>query len=224
MGIWDFNDVEETSQFNKHPIWTLDVTDESDASQKQILKWLVTELTRLRQDHRSRLNEIQRHYKLYKGVSNDRLHRRNADRDDEYERVQVQRKVVINHLFDLTEQLVSRTSKYSPSVQFLPTNDEFHDKQASKLAKRLFDHVKYRERLDDKARRTTRFSKVAGEGYLFIEWDKDKGETHPQWEKSQKEGKKVPLMDENGRQMTSQRVKSSGLTRRSRLVMYLTKL
>ena len=201
MSIWDFNDVEQSSQANAKPIWTLNLEDESETGEKEVLKWLVTEIERLRQDNRNRINEIQRHYKLYKGVSNDRLHRRNADRDDEYERVQIQRKVVINHLYDLTEQHVSRTAKYAPAVQFLPTNDEFHDKQAAKLAKRLFDHIKYVERLDDKVRKTTRYTKVGGEGYLFITWNPDKGEVSPAYQKALQEagGEKIPQMDENGR-------------------------
>jgi len=200
MSIWSFNDVEQSSQANAKPIWALNLDDNSETGQKEILKWLVTEIERLRQDNRNRINEIQRHYKLYKGVSNDRLHRRNADRDDEYERVQVQRKVVVNHLYDLTEQHVSRTAKYAPAVQFLPTNDEFHDKQAAKLAKRLFDHVKYVERLDNKVRKTTRYTKVAGEGYLFIEWDPDKGPVHKDYQKALEQygANKIPQMDENG--------------------------
>jgi hypothetical protein len=202
--MWDFLDTDENAQFNAKPLWTIDLDKEEN--EELILKWCVTELEKLRQENRKRLDEIHRHYKLYKGVSQDRMHRRNADRDDEYERVQVQRKVVINHLYDLTEQSVSFTSKFRPAVQFLPTNDDFHDKQASKLAKRLFDHVKYVEKLDHKARTSVRLAKIAGEGYLFIEWDEDKGPKSPKWDEAIKEyGEgKIPLLDENGNQEEDQ--------------------
>jgi len=197
MSIWDSLDITADAQFNQKPIWTIKLDDPDN--EKNILKWLLTEIGKLRQENRNRQNEIYRHYKLYKGVSHDRMHRRNADRDDEYERVQVQRKVVINHLYDLTESHVSRTSRFKPSVQFLPTNDDFHDKQASKLAKRLFDHLSYLEHLDAKSRSAVRFSRVAGEGYLFIEWDPDKGPVSPKWTAAKEQyGDKVPLLDANG--------------------------
>jgi len=193
MSLFDLMDVSESQQSNTEPLWKIKLDDKD--SEKQILQWVMSELEKIRHENKSRLYEIFTNYKLYKGVSGDRLNRRNPNSEyDDIERVQVQRKLVINHLFDLTEQIVSRVSKYKPAVSILPTNDEFKDKQSSKLSKRLFDQIKYIQGLDDKSRQLIRYSKIAGEGYLFVEWNKDLGEKHP----AQSTEEKILFLDENG--------------------------
>lgn len=208
--MWD--SLEESQlAMNDKPIWTLNIG--SKAAEDDVLKWLVNELKKLRQEDRPRVEEIQRHYKLYKGISTERIHR-DSDRDTELDRTSIQRKIVINHLYDLTEQVVSRVSKFKPAVAVLPTNDEYEDKQAAKLAKRLNDHIAREQQLDMKSISALRYCKVAGEGYLFIEWDPECGQLHPKYKELKEEAKKkgvevrdleVPIKDSDGKPVTDSR-------------------
>lgn len=192
MGDMDENIVTK----NENPIWALDLDDKSNDD--NVLKWLNQELHRLRRISRTRVYEIKRHQKLYKGVALDRAHRTAYGSDTAIRSARVQKKIIVNHLYDLVEQAVSKVSKYKPNVAMLPTNDEFEDKQAAKLSKRLYDHIAYVQKLDDKVRQSVRTCKIAGEGYMFIEWCEDLGPDHPA---HKDRSEKIPLLDEQGNPM-----------------------
>ena len=198
MSSFDFFDRDDEIQVhaNARPIWTIGDLDDNE-NETQVLKWLNAEIDFLRQENRDRTDEVRKHYQLYKGLSLERI-ARSDERDRLVDRNRVQRKVVINHLYDLTEQRVARFVKFKPSVAILPTNDEFSDKQASKLAKRIFDHIKYIQRYDLKNQDAVRIKEIAGESYLFIEWNADLGPEHPASKRARENGEKVPLLDVNG--------------------------
>lgn len=207
MSMWDSLDDNQI-EMNDKPIWTLDLN--SSKNESDIKKWLMTELNSLRHEDLQRVEEIQRHYKIFKGVSTERLHR-SENRENESDRSAIQRKIVINHLYDLTEQMVSRVSKFKPSIAVMPNNDEYEDKQAAKLAKKLYDHIAREQSLDMKTIDNLRHCKVAGEGYIFVTWDPDIGPIHPKYkeleEKAEELGKtvkelKVPIRDSEGKPIT----------------------
>lgn len=206
MSLWDTVDDQQID-INDKPIWTLPL--KSAAASDDVRRWLMTELKKLRHEDRQRTEEIQRHYKLYKGVSTERLHR-DSNRETEIERSSIQRKIVINHLHDLTEQIVSRVGKFKPAIAVLPNNDEHKDKQAAKLAKLLYDHIAREQNIDMKSIENLRYCKVAGEGYLFVEWDPECGGLHPEYLKLKQEAKekgvevkdlKRPIKDAKGQVM-----------------------
>lgn len=198
MSLFDFFDNQDPAQVNANtrPIWTIGNLDK-DENEKALLKWLNSEVDFLRQENMDRVDEIKKHYQLYKGLSLERI-ARSDERDRLIDRNRIQRKVVINHLYDLTEQRVAKFVKFKPSTAILPTNDEFSDKQASKLAKRIVDHIKYVQRYDLKNQDAVRVKEIAGESYLFIDWNPELGEEHPQSMKSRQGEEKVPLLDSNG--------------------------
>ena len=186
MSLWDSVEDQQINM-NDKPIWTIGLNDPKQKD--DVRKWLMTELKKLRHEDRQRTEEIQRHYKLYKGVSTERLHR-DSDRETELDRTSIQRKLVINHLHDLTEQMVSRVGKFKPAVAVLPNNAEHEDKRAAKCAKMLYDHIARAQGLDLLSMENLRYCKVAGEGYIFIEWDENGGGIHPEYQKLQEEAEK----------------------------------
>lgn len=197
MSVWEQLEQADNIQANDKPIWAINPLDKKN--EKQVHKWLINDLQGLRQEDWDRVQEILRHHKLYKGLSADRIHRRD-DNNNDVSKAQVQRKVVLNYLYDATEQGVSYISKYKPAVQFMPANDEFKDKQASKLAAGLFNYIKYVNDFDMKAQMTTRNTKIAGGGFLFITWDKSMGPQHPAYKKAVEEegGTEITLRDDSG--------------------------
>ena len=175
MAIFSFDDLDGGIEFqaNSKPIWTVDQNND-----KELLKWLNAEVQWLEQENRDRIHEIKKHIALYKGISFDQIGR-DFHRDQAIDRSRIQKKLVVNHLYDLTEQRASRLTKFKPAVTILPTNDEFEDKQSAKVAELFWNHIKYVQQLDKKTVDIVKNSLIAGEGYLFIEWDPECGEEHP---------------------------------------------
>lgn len=84
--------------------------------------------------------------------------------------------VVINHLYDLTEQRISRLSRYKPAFDVLPANEEYRDRTAAKLQKQILDFIARRQQVDFKITELERWNAVFGEIYLMVEWNDSLGD------------------------------------------------
>lgn len=107
-------------------------------------------------------------------------------------------RVVINHLADFTTQWVSRLTRYRPAVAIYPARSPQHDADDAKIAKDVLDYIWYEQRVDEKLQEFARQMKVFGEAYMWILWDPQKGDLHPQFLQAQSQGLKVPITDESG--------------------------
>jgi hypothetical protein len=88
----------------------------------------------------------------------------------------MRQKVVLNVMYDFTEQVVSRVIKFKPNIAALPVNDEQEDFYSAKVAKNVYDYLYEKNRLDSSYQRLIRYALMTGEGWNFIEWDADKGD------------------------------------------------
>jgi hypothetical protein len=88
-------------------------------------------------------------------------------------------KLVVNHLYDLVETRVAQLSRLKPSIQVLPKNGEYQDKNAARASKMLIDHLFELNGMDNLERQVQRHKKIFGESYLFIGWDESEGDAHP---------------------------------------------
>lgn len=182
------------------PIWQYNLDSDADS---EIHRWLVQEKNYLVKEAEDRVRLARRNLALYKGIQYQALETRLDGRDRGSDRSTFIRKIVANHLFDLTKNRASRLIKYRPAVAVLPTNDEFEDKIAAKMSKYLLDHIWYCEDFEGKIQlQLATYAMVMGEVYLFILWDKTKGDLNPAYVEAAKKHKgKVPLLDENGAQV-----------------------
>lgn len=182
----------------KYPLYSLNLDD--PRNEKEVLAWLSSELGYLEQENESRIRVMRRNLALYKGIQYQETETRLNDRDRGQDRAQVIRKIVCNHLYDLTKNRGSRLIKFRPAVAILPTNDELGDKVAAKVTKQLLDHIWYESDFEGKIQtQLVTNALVMGESYLFVLWNEDKGDLNPAWVKASKEhGGKVPVLDENG--------------------------
>ena len=100
MSMFDFFDGDDTIQVraNTRPIWTIGDLDDSK-NDGQILKWVNAEVDFLRQENRDRVDEIRKHYQLYKGLSLERL-ARSDERDRRFRPSQLHRFCLKAVLFD----------------------------------------------------------------------------------------------------------------------------
>ena len=200
-----FDDLDSGLQAHapKDPIWTMDLDDE--ANEDDIQKWLVGELQYLQSKSDDRIKRQRKNLALYKGVQYETQDTRQDRRDIGESRSNVMRKIVVNHLYDLAKNRASRLIKYKPAVAILPTNDEFSDKVSAKLTKALLDHIWYEQKFEGEiSLQVATWAMVMGECYVFPKWNPQAGDLSPAYKESKakadKEGRKIPLLDENGQQ------------------------
>lgn len=190
-----FDTLDDTSSYvrNDKPIWQLNVSDPK--SEDVVHKWLLTELSYLKNINQDRIREQYRNVALYKGIQyfNQEVRRGTNDRD--LDRSKVAPKLVINHIYDYTEQKTARLMRFKPAIAVLPAHDQQKDKVNSKKAKVILDDIQYREQFDSKAQLAVRSSKVLGESYLFTVFNHNKGPLHPDF----LAGEKEPMLDESGK-------------------------
>jgi len=178
----------------KRPIWTIDLDDAQN--EKKILDWLNGELSYLIYKSRERLSLIERNEHLYRGIQYETQEIRRDLQDRSVDKSRSLPKIVVNHLYDLTANRVSRLVKYKPAVAILPNSNEHQDKISAKTTKSLLDNIWYNEDFDSTITPLMAVTAaVKGEAYLWIDWDPDKGDLHPD---SPKGGNPVVLKSENG--------------------------
>jgi hypothetical protein len=198
-----FDDMEE-GQANTPSKAFWEVNWEEDGDEEFQLNWLKGELDYLVDESYERIQNIKRNIALFKGIQYQTQTDRSDIRDRSDDRSRIFQKITVNHLFDLTEQRVSALVKYKPGVAILPNNDEFNDKIAAKMTKMLLEHIWYKENFEGlRTRLAAKMATIQGEAYMFVDWDPNKGDVHPEYEAAEKEAEKegfpkVPLKDENG--------------------------
>lgn len=204
IGFDELSEDGPDSQRNSKPIWTLDLDNES--KRKELQEWLNAEVDYLLEENSARFELIRRHLALYKGIqywSQGRADGKGKEDSDALtKKSRGYQKFTINHLFDLTAQRISRLVEYKPSVGLIPPSDDWGDKMAAKSSERILDNIWYTNNFTDTiVPEMAKWSRVMGEAYSFVLWDPDKGPEHPDWVKAQSGGKRVPLLDHNGKQV-----------------------
>jgi len=177
-------------------LWSFDLDDKNN--EQSVHKWLTGELNFLKEISTERIRRMKRNLALYRGIQYETQDVRQDRREEGVNRSRAFPKIVVNHLFDLTQNLVSRLVKFKPAVAVLPTSDEFEDKVSAKITDSLLKHIWYIKDFDgDITSEVTKIAKILGEAYLFITWNPDLGDNHPD---SPEEGEKIPLLGEDGKQ------------------------
>jgi hypothetical protein len=201
--FYSFDDM-DSQQYNKpaRPLYELDLDDPKN--DENILQWLKGERDYLAEDARDRVRVMRRNLALYKGIQYQELETRIDARDRAADRSQFLRKIVANHLYDLTKNRASRLVKFRPAVAILPTNDELEDKLAAKSCKMLLDHIWYENDFEGVLQtQLATYAQIMGEVYLFITWNEALGDLSPAYVEAKKTVKdgKIPLLDQNGQQV-----------------------
>lgn len=107
-------------------------------------------------------------------------------------------RVVINHLYDFVEQWVSRLTRYRPAVAIYPATAEEQHTEDAKISKDVLDYAWYINNIDKYNQEFIRQVKIFGEAYMWITWDPNKGDLHPDWVDAQRRGIRVPVLGPDG--------------------------
>ena len=185
----EFSDKEIT------PLWALpDLNDE-----EELEKWFDHTVTACQDFYRNFFQILFDNLLLYKGIhwlSADRQANRVLDKQG-FANIRNPR-VVINHLGDFVTQWVSRLTRYRPAVAIYPGRSQQEDAEDAKIAKDVLDCIWYQERIDTVLQEFVRQMKIFGEAYLWITWDPQKGDIHPDWVTARDTQRAVPILDSKG--------------------------
>jgi hypothetical protein len=146
----------------------------------------------------TRTRQQRENLRLYRGVETT-LRNRHIDRDRNLRKLNKLQKFVINHLYDLTETKVSQMSRIKPNVEVLPTNDEWRDRASAKVVNYIIKHLWYINNIDFMIQNAHRYARIFGEVFIFVLWDKTKGDLHPAYVKARDMGLKEVELDGYGK-------------------------
>lgn len=185
----EFSDREIT------PLWSLpDINDE-----KELEKWFDNAVLACQDYYRDFFQIQMDNLLLYKGIhwlAAERTANRILDRQG-YANNRNPR-VVINHLADFVTQWVSRLTRYRPAVAIYPARAQQEDADDAKVAKNVLDYIWYEMRIDEVLQEFARQMKIFGEAYMWILWNPQKGDVHPDYAQAQAQGRVVPILDSSG--------------------------
>lgn len=161
------------------PFWTMVGKDE-----EELLKWCNTTLDALKTISRYRVYNMRRNLAAYRGIQfrsqSTKVNDLDRDHRDDVKKSKNPR-IVMNHLLDMVEQHVSKTTKYRPAIASVPGSDDIVDSNVAKIADDLVENFWTKEGFDALMQKHTRIKRICGESYIFVLYDPDKGPYHPDW-------------------------------------------
>lgn len=144
-----------------------------------LLKWLKESVKHREEFHKAYFTSCRRNLLAYSNKYN-----KNGKRQSESLEVNPSKKTsnyCVNHLFEMTENLVSKMTRVKPAVEVNPANDEFEDKGSAKAVDLLIRHLWYINDIDLLLQKLHRHKYIFGNAYLLIDWDKHAGDLHPDY-------------------------------------------
>lgn len=150
------------------PVWV----GNAHKSDKKLLEWFNDTYPHLENLNKDRIEGIFNNLLWFTGQYDSSLEYRKSSGGNR-EKQKVSRKVplVVNHIFDLTEQRIARLSRFKSNVKALPVNDEFEDKKSAQFADLILKQLNRQNRFDLKLQEIERWNGVFGEMYLNIDWN-----------------------------------------------------
>lgn len=200
---------EDTPHFQ--PWYNFDLKDE-----KKLLKALKKAQEEL-EDYQEEHKQIMlQHLGLYKGIHMEQgevTKRKDRLAWDTLGQATTTRfkKVVVNHLRDVTDSAVARLATFKPAATVIPNHSsEFSDKAKAKVTKAWLDSYGYEYNIDSLRRRVQLHAFIFGESYVHVCWDETKGELIKEIGNSEKMGKAIKITDENGEEHSVSRAERIG--------------
>ena len=201
----EMSDEEESREQSFTPIWALEsITDET------LHSWLKSEFKFLMKNNRERHKNMIENLNIYRGVQFSPDDQKTVSDFFDISRnrgVSARKhKLIVNHLYDITETIVARSTRNKPAPEVLPANSsQPHDRNAAESVQEILNYITYINRLNMKDINLKRKSLISGVSYMSVLWNKDQGDIHPAWIKAREDdfldqdGK--PIKDEKGKKL-----------------------
>lgn len=168
------------------PLWTLKNLDDDEEMLEWMNKTYGAEKMQVRKLRETCLKHIAMFRgKFYADIGNSKSGFAEASHAGLSLGHQKPSKLVVNHLYDLTMQRVSRVTKNKPAVTVNPANSEYKDKVSARIMKFWVDYHLYQNEFDslDTAAAQTAF--ICGEAYIASIWDPEAGEVTKEWQEEE---------------------------------------
>ena len=191
--IDDLESQEIDPEYKKEPFFKV-----IKKSKEERHEWLTEVCRGLIDQGQQRTWNQRNNLRLYRGVDNT-MRERSIDRDSNMRRLNKMQKFVVNHLYDLTETKISQLARIKPNVEVMPTNDEWQDRASAKVVGQIIKHLWYDNNIDYMVQKAHRYKAIFGEAYMFVTWDKDKGDLHPAYVAARDAGLKSVSLDGIGK-------------------------
>jgi hypothetical protein len=191
MSYFDELGDDRPDKINVKPFHAINKEDE-----KELLEWCTKVVKSLEKQALSRNSKCKKNLEAYRGSVT--TIKRTDIRRSERQFLNKINKFIVNHLHDMTETRISQLSRLKPSVNIMPTNDEYEDRNAAKAVKYLIDHIWYINNIEELRAKMLRNAFIFGESFCFVNWNKDKGDLHPLYVKARDLGISLDFIDKNG--------------------------
>jgi hypothetical protein len=187
------------------PLWTIKDLDDDVA----MLEWQNKTYSQERDAIRKLRETCLKHIAMFKGkfyadVGNGKSGFAEASQAGLSLGSQRPSKLVVNHLYDLTTQRVSRVTRNKPAVSVNPANSEYKDKVAARVMKFWVDYHLYQNDFDALVAATAQTTYICGESYIASVWDPEAGELSDDWKDEENaaarenRAPRVQQLNENG--------------------------
>lgn len=178
---------------NKHQYFTV-----AAKSYDERLQWLVADIRNKFNTSSSRIEMYRKYEALFKGIHYKSMDYRRNENDDSYSGTK-QPRMAVNFCQEMVEAKVAQRARFKPAIAVIPNNDEIDDINNSKTVKMLLDNRAQEVDLEKIFADGDRMNFLRGESFTFVTWDKDLGDVHPEYKKVSSAGKKVPVLDNDGK-------------------------
>ena len=174
------------------PLWTVNLND-TDA----VANWIQDALEQLMPEHNAYVQDQDRKRDFYAGLQalSSGAHYTLSERTSKMA-TQMQSKITANRIFNIIELWVAKLTRYAPNVVVNPANSEQADRIAAKLGKLIADNIAYQNDVESLLENRVRMSRIDGETYIFVDFDKQQGDYKQTDEEAKEFGLRKPVMFE----------------------------
>ena len=158
-------------------------------SKEDLLIWLKNEVAFRESINSEFFSECRKNLQAYRGSYFKKSSARQSDANEIAPLNKFTSKYFVNHLYEMTENMVSRMTRVKPSVEVLPSNDEYADKISAKAVDLLLRHLYYINDIDLLMQKMHRQRLIFGESFTLIDWDDNAGDLHPEYVQLRDSGK-----------------------------------
>ena len=161
----------EDNPFDFTPLCSIDYKNPT-----VLIKWLCDRLASLQQEGAPRIQNQFRNISFYHGIHS--LDNYSDLRSETYDNQPITQsnRFVMNHILEFTHQKQARLMRYSPTINTFPWNNQYKDRIAARLGKKIVDGGFYQHKFDELLQDITLEMAICGESFLFMEWDQFAGE------------------------------------------------
>ena len=167
-------------KYNLRPFYAISNTEE-----QPLLDWLNETLQCLGDENATRADNQVNNIRFYEGIHTLEKYPDTKAEDGQARPISLENRFVMNHILDFTVQKHSRFLRYAAKLNVLPWNNEYKNKLGARISKKTIDSNFYSLDVDTALSDLVMNAILCGEGFVFCEWDKYRGDLDQEVKRAQ---------------------------------------